>query len=224
MNPFGIFLTLALYYAFTEVYSRKRVFLLNPVLLTILGIVLILSVSGISYDYYNDSAQILTFLLGPAVVSLAVPLYRQREYIYKYSKQIFAGIVVGGLVAIISAVFILKLLGGSEVVMRSIAPKSITTAIAIGVSEKISGIPSLTAVLVILTGIMGNAAGVEVMNAARIKDRVARGLAMGVTAHGLGTARIILDDEVSGAVSGLGMALNGIFTSIVLPLIAVLLF
>ncbi|AKG91209.1 TIGR00659 family protein [Geoglobus ahangari] len=224
MNPFGIFLTLALYYAFTEVYSRKRVFLLNPVLLTILGIVLILSVSGISYDYYNDSAQILTFLLGPAVVSLAVPLYRQREYIYRYSKQIFAGIVVGGLVAIISAVFILKLLGGSEVVMRSIAPKSITTAIAIGVSEKISGIPSLTAVLVILTGIMGNAAGVEVMNAARIKDRVARGLAMGVTAHGLGTARIILDDEVSGAVSGLGMALNGIFTSIVLPLIAVLLF
>jgi len=224
MNPFGIFLTLALYYAFTEIYSRKRVFLLNPVLLTILGIVLILSVSGMSYDYYNDSAQILTFLLGPAVVSLAVPLYRQREYIYRYSKQIFAGIVVGGLVAIISAVFILKLLGGSEVVMRSIAPKSITTAIAIGVSEKISGIPSLTAVLVILTGIMGNAAGVEIMNVARIKDRVARGLAMGVTAHGLGTARIILDDEVSGAVSGLGMALNGIFTSIVLPLIAVLLF
>ncbi len=224
MNPFGIFLTLALYYAFTELYSRKRVFLLNPVLMTILGIVLILSVSGISYDYYNDSAQILTFLLGPAVVSLAVPLYRQREYMYRYSKQIFAGIVVGGLVAIISAAIILKLLGGSEIVMRSMAPKSITTAIAIGVSEKISGIPSLTAVLVILTGIMGNAAGVEIMNAAKIKDRVARGLAMGVTAHGLGTARIILDDEVSGAISGLGMALNGIFTSVILPLLAVLLF
>ncbi len=224
MNPFGIFLTLALYYAFTELYSRKRVFLLNPVLMTILGIVLILSVSGISYDYYNDSAQILTFLLGPAVVSLAVPLYRQREYMYRYSKQIFAGIVVGGLVAIISAAIILKLLGGSEIVMRSMVPKSITTAIAIGVSEKISGIPSLTAVLVILTGIMGNAAGVEIMNAAKIKDRVARGLAMGVTAHGLGTARIILDDEVSGAISGLGMALNGIFTSVILPLLAVLLF
>ena len=224
MNSFGVFLTLTLYYIFTEIYSRRRVFLLNPVLLTILSIVLILSVSGVSYDYYNDSAQILTFLLGPAVVSLAVPLYRQREYIYRYSKQIFAGIAVGGLVAIVSAVFTLKLLGGSEIVMRSMAPKSITTAIAIGVSEKISGIPSLTAVLVILTGIMGNAAGVEVMNAAKIRDRVARGLAMGVTAHGLGTARIILDDDVSGAVSGLGMALNGIFTSIVLPLIAVLLF
>lgn len=224
MNPFGIFITLALYYVFTEIYSRKRVFILNPVLLTILSTVLILYLSGISYDYYNESARILTFLLGPAVVSLAVPLYRQREYIYRYSKQIFAGIVVGGLVAIISAVLVVSVLGGSEVVARSIAPKSITTAIAIGVSEKISGIPSLTAVLVILTGIMGNAAGVEVMNAAKIRDRVARGLAMGVTAHGLGTARIILDDEVSGAVSGLGMALNGIFTSILLPFLAVILF
>ncbi len=224
MNPFGIFITLALYYVFTEIYSRKRVFILNPVLLTILSIVLILYLSGISYDYYNESSRILTFLLGPAVVSLAVPLYRQREYIYRYSRQIFAGIVVGGLVAIISAVLAVSALGGSEAVARSIAPKSITTAIAIGVSEKISGIPSLTAVLVILTGIMGNAAGVEVMNAAKIRDRVARGLAMGVTAHGLGTARIILDDEVSGAVSGLGMALNGIFTSILLPFLAVILF
>ncbi len=224
MNPFGIFITLALYYVFTEVYSRKRVFLLNPVLLTILSIVAILLFSGISYDYYNDSARILTFLLGPAVVSLAVPLYRQREYIYRYSRQIFAGIVVGGIVAMVSAVAIVTALGGSEVVARSIAPKSITTAIAIGVSEKISGIPPLTAVLVILTGIMGNAVGVEVMNAVKINDRVARGLAMGVTAHGLGTARIILDDEVSGAVSGLGMALNGIFTSVILPFLAILLF
>lgn len=224
MNPFGIFVTLALYYIFTEMYSRKRVFLLNPVLLTILSIVVILLFSGISYDYYNDSARILTFLLGPAVVSLAVPLYRQREYIYRYSRQIFAGIVVGGIVAIVSAVTIVTVLGGSEVVARSIAPKSITTAIAIGVSEKISGIPPLTAVLVILTGIMGNAVGVEVMNAVKVNDRVARGLAMGVTAHGLGTARIILDDEVSGAVSGLGMALNGIFTSVILPFLAIVLF
>ncbi|WP_456368753.1 CidB/LrgB family autolysis modulator [Geoglobus sp.] len=224
MNPFGIFITLALYYAFTEIYSKKRVFLLNPVLLTILSIVAILLFSGISYDYYNDSARILTFLLGPAVVSLAVPLYRQREYIHRYSRQIFAGIVVGGIVAIVSAVAIVTVLGGSEVVARSIAPKSITTAIAIGVSEKISGIPPLTAVLVILTGIMGNAVGVEVMNAVKINDRVARGLAMGVTAHGLGTARIILDDEVSGAVSGLGMALNGIFTSVILPFLAIVLF
>lgn len=102
-------------------------------------------------------------------------------------------------------------------VLLSIAPKSITTAIAIGVSEKIGGIPALTAVLVILTGIMGNAVGVEVLDMVGIKDKVARGLSMGITSHGLGTARIILDDKLSGAVSGLAMALNGIFTSIVLP-------
>ncbi len=224
MNPFGIFITIGLYYTFSEIYSRKRVFILNPVMLTILTIVLILHLFGIGYDYYNESARILTFLLGPAVVSLAIPLYRQREYIHRYSKQIFAGVTAGGLVAVVSAVLIITLLGGDDTVARSIAPKSITTAIAIGVSEKISGIPSLTAVLVIITGIMGNAAGVEVMNALKIRDRVARGLAMGVTAHGLGTARIILDDEVSGAVSGLGMALNGIFTPVILPFLAIVLF
>ncbi|MBO8175246.1 MAG: CidB/LrgB family autolysis modulator [Thermococcus sp.] len=217
MNSFGIFLTLALFYLFSKFYQKKRVFYLNPVLLSILSIAIILKAFRISYQAYMESAQILSFLLGPAVVSLAIPLYKQREVIKTYSKEIVLGIPFGGLLAILSAFYVAKLLGAEEIVLLSIAPKSITTAIAIGVSEKIGGIPALTAVLVILTGIMGNAIGVEVLNLARIKDKVARGLAMGVTSHGLGTARIILDDELSGAVSGLAMALNGIFTSVVLP-------
>ncbi|AHF81306.1 CidB/LrgB family autolysis modulator [Thermococcus paralvinellae] len=217
MNSFGVFLTLALFYLFSKLYQKKRAFYLNPVLLSILSIAIILRTFNISYQTYMESAQILSFLLGPAVVSLAIPLYKQREVIKTYSKEIVLGISFGGTLAILSAFYVAKLLGAEKIVLLSIAPKSITTAIAIGVSEKIGGIPALTAVLVILTGIMGNAIGVEVLNLARIKDKVARGLAMGVTSHGLGTARIILDDELAGAVSGLAMALNGIFTSIVLP-------
>lgn len=217
MNAFGIFLTLAVFCAFSEIYKRKRAFYLNPVLLSILLIVLLLKAFGIGYGEYMDSAKILSFLLGPAVVSLAVPLYKQKDIIRTYLREIALGIVFGGTIAILTAFYTAKLLGASEDVLLSIAPKSITTAIAIGVSEKIGGIPALTAVLVILTGVLGNAAGVEILNFVGIRDRVARGLAMGVSSHGLGTARIILDDELSGAVSGLAMALNGIFTSLVLP-------
>lgn len=217
MNSFGIFLTLALFYLFSKLYRKKRVFYLNPVLLSILSIAIILKTFKISYQTYMESAQLLSFLLGPAVVSLAIPLYKKRNIIKAYWREIGIGIAFGGTLAILSAFYVAKLLGVEEIVLLSIAPKSITTAIAIGVSEKIGGIPALTAVLVILTGIMGNAIGVEVLDLVGIKDKVARGLSMGVTSHGLGTARIILDDELAGAVSGLAMALNGIFTSIVLP-------
>ncbi len=217
MNAFGIFLTFAVFYAFSEIYKRKRAFYLNPVLLSILLIVLLLKAFDIGYGEYMNSAKILSFLLGPAVVSLAVPLYKQKDIIRTYLREIALGIVFGGTIAILTAFYTAKLLGASGDVLLSIAPKSITTAIAIGVSEKIGGIPALTAVLVILTGVLGNAAGVEILNFVGIRDRVARGLAMGVSSHGLGTARIILDDELSGAVSGLAMALNGIFTSLALP-------
>ncbi|ASJ08043.1 CidB/LrgB family autolysis modulator [Thermococcus siculi] len=217
MNPYGIAVTLIVFYLFSELHERKRAFYTNPVLLSILTIAALLWLTGYSYESYMESAVILKFLLGPAVVSLAVPVYRGRETIRAYAREIALGIVVGGTVAILSAFYIAEFLGGSEDVLLSIAPKSVTTAIAIGISEKIGGIPALTAVLVILTGIMGNAVGVELLDALKVRDRIARGLAMGITSHGLGTARIILDDELAGAVSGLAMALNGVFTSLVLP-------
>lgn len=217
MNPYGITLTLVVFYAFSELHRRKRASYTNPVLLSITAIAGILWASGYSYESYMESAVILKFLLGPAVVSLAVPVYKGRKVIVEYWREITAGIAIGGTLAILSAFYTAKLLGGTEEVLLSIALKSVTTAIAIGISEKIGGIPALTAVLVILTGILGNAVGVEILDAAGVRDRIARGLAMGVTSHGLGTARIILDDELAGAVSGLAMALNGVFTSLLLP-------
>ncbi|BAT71950.1 effector of murein hydrolase LrgB [Thermosulfidibacter takaii ABI70S6] len=169
------------------------------------------------------SAGFIFYLLGPAVVSLAIPLYKEGKTILEYAKEIAIGVIFGGILAAVTAVHIAKLLGASRPVLLNLAPKSVTTAIAIGISEKIGGIPALTAVWVIITGILGNAVGVEVLNLFEVKDRVARGLGMGVTSHGLGTARIILDDELSGAVSGLAMALNGVFTSFMLPYLVVIL-
>ena len=137
MNSIGLFLTIAVFYLFSKLYEKKRAFYLNPVMLSIITIASILHLTGIKYETYIESARILSFFLGPAVVSLAVPLYKQKEIIKAYSKQIFAGIAFGGTLAILSAFYVAKLLGGSEEVLLSITPKSITTAIAIGVSEKI---------------------------------------------------------------------------------------
>jgi len=223
MNPLGITLTLVIFYLFSELHSKKRAFYTNPVLLSIFTIAAVLHFGGFSYESYMESAVILKFLLGPAVVSLAIPVYKGRQTIRAYAREIGVGIIVGGTVAILSAFYIAKLLGGSEEVLLSIAPKSVTTAIAIGISEKIGGIPALTAVLVILTGLLGNAFAPELLNAFQVRDRIARGLATGVSSHGLGTARIILEDELAGAVSGLAMALNGVFTSLLLPYLIELL-
>ncbi len=224
MKAFGFFLTVLVYYTLSLLFERSgRKFYLNPVLLSIVFISLFLKTTGINYKTYMKGAGIIFYFLGPAVVSLAIPLYKQRKIIAEYAKEIATGVILGGLVAPLSAIYIAMALGATKEVLLSIAPKSITTAIAIGVSGKIGGIPSLTAVLVILTGILGNAVGVELLNVARVRDRVARGLGMGVTSHALGTARIILDDELSGAVSGLAIALNGVYTSFMLPYLVALM-
>lgn len=223
MNVFGIFLTIMVYFLFSKLKDWKDTFYLNPVLLSIISIILILELGNIDYSYYMESARILSFLLGPAVVSLAIPLYKKRKVIRDYSLEIFGGIISGGLVAIISAMGLTYVFGAAEDIILSISPKSVTTPIAISVSQQIGGISSLTAVLVILTGILGNSVGIPILNLIGIKDKVARGLAMGVTSHGLGTARIIQENKLSGAVSGLGLALNGIFTSVILyPLVYLL--
>ncbi|MBS3781004.1 MAG: LrgB family protein [Candidatus Thermoplasmatota archaeon] len=216
MNLLGIFLTISVYFIFSRLYHIRKKFYLNPVMLSITSIIILLYTAGIEYEVYMESARILSFLLGPAVVSLAIPLYKKRDFVIDYSTQISSGVIFGGLIAILSAFFIAHLLGGSEDVLLSISPKSVTTPIAIGVSEQVGGIPALTAILVIITGIMGNSIGLAILNLFRVEDRVARGLAMGVTSHGLGTARMIQEDKLSGAVSGLGMALNGVLTSLLL--------
>jgi len=215
VNVFGIFLTIAVYYLFKKIYEKKQKFYFNPVILSIITIIFLLRGLEIDYNFYMESAGILSFLLGPAVVSLGVPLYKKRKFVKKHFSSIGIGIVFGGLVGILSAVYIASFLGATDQVILSIGPKSVTTAIAIELADSVGGIPSLTAVLVIITGLFGNSIGLKIFNILNLKDEIIRGLAMGVTCHGLGTARIIQEDELSGAISGLAMALNGIFTSVI---------
>jgi len=192
----------------------------NPVLTAIVVLVLLLKVSGTSYETYFNGAQFVHFLLGPATVALAIPLYREIEVIRESAAVITTTLVVGSLAAILSAVGIAWALGGEKLILLTIAPKSATTPIAMGISEKIGGLPSLTAVTVILTGIAGAVLGDMVLNRLKIKDEAARGMAFGLAAHGIGTAHAIMKSRVSGAFAALGMALNGLLTALLLALFA----
>jgi predicted murein hydrolase (TIGR00659 family) len=192
----------------------------NPVLTAIIVLVLLLKATGTRYETYFNGAQFVHFLLGPATVALAIPLYREIEVIRKSCAVIITTLVAGSVTAIVSAVGIARALGGETLILLTIAPKSATTPIAMGISEKIGGLPSLTAVTVILTGIAGAVLGDMVLNCLKIKDEAARGIAFGLAAHGIGTAHAIMKGRVSGAFAALGMALNGLLTALLLALFA----
>ncbi|GLI36796.1 LrgB family protein [Geobacter hydrogenophilus] len=217
-------LTLIAYQIGTWVFRRLDCPpLLNPVLTAIILLVVLLKVSGIDYQTYFRGAQFIHFLLGPATVALAIPLYREMEVIRKSFIPIIITLAVGSVAAIISAVGIVWALGGEKIILLSVAPKSVTTPIAMGISEQIGGLPSLTAVVVVLTGITGAVGGDFILNLLRINDDNARGMALGVASHGIGTAHAIQKSRVAGAFSALAMALNGLFTALLLPVLVHLL-
>ncbi len=193
--------------------------LLNPVLTAVIVLVVLLKVCGIDYQTYFRGAQFIHFLLGPATVSLAIPLYREIEIIRKSFVPIIITLAVGSTAAIISAVGIVWALGGEKIILLSVAPKSVTTPIAMGISEQIGGLPSLTAVVVVLTGITGAVGGDFILNRLKINDDNARGMALGVASHGIGTAHAIQSSRTAGAFSALAMALNGLFTALLLPVL-----
>ncbi|MFY9640582.1 MAG: LrgB family protein [Rhodomicrobium sp.] len=218
-------LTLVAYsagYALYRRFSFNPIF--NPVLIAVALVVTILLLTGTSYQTYFQGAQFVHFLLGPATVALAVPLYRHMERVRRSGLAVFASIIVGSITAAASAIAIVWLLGGSRYSIISIAPKSVTAAVAMGIAEQLGGLPSLTAALVILTGILGAMLGPAILNLLGIKDWAARGLAMGVASHGIGTARALQVNEVAGAFAGLAMGLNALATSVLLPALWHLLF
>jgi len=197
--------------------------LLNPTLLAIILISLGLEATHIPYETYLRGADVINFMLGPAVVLLAVPLFRQRATIRASGRLIAVGLAAGLPVGILSAVGIAWALGASSQTLLSLAPKSVTAGIAIGISEQIGGLQTLTIVLVIMTGITGAVLGPIVARLARVEDPRVVGLTMGIASHGIGTARALQISEVAGAFSGLGMGLNGVLTAILLPVICKLL-
>ena len=191
--------------------------LLNPVLTAIVTLVALLKISNTDYQTYFRGAQFIHFLLGPATVALAIPLYRELEIIKKSLLPIAISLAVGSLTAIASAVGIAWALGGEKVLLLTLAPKSITTPIAMGISEKIGGLPSLTAVAVVLTGVTGAVSGDFILKRLKVRDQMARGMALGVASHGIGTAHVVQTSQLAGAFAALAMALNGLFTALILP-------
>jgi predicted murein hydrolase (TIGR00659 family) len=219
---FGITLTLVVYLLAQQLYRRVGSVWANPVLISIVTIILLLKGSGVEYRDYARGGDIILFLLGPSVVALAIPLYQRREAIWQRKRPILIGIFAGSLASIVSACGLAWILGGSREIVLSLAPKSVTTPIAISIVEKIGGIAPLTAAIVVLTGCLGAVCGPEFCRRIGVTSPVATGLAVGTAAHGIGTARMFEVDRLSGAVAGLAIGLNGLMTTFLLPILMVL--
>jgi predicted murein hydrolase (TIGR00659 family) len=217
-------LTLGAYLAAVAVNERfNKTPLLNPTLLAIALVVAALTATGTSYKRYFDGAQFVHFLLGPAIVAMAVPLYRHTEMIRRSAGALFGGLGIGSLIAILSSVLLTRSLGAGRDLWLSMAPKSATAAISMAISGRIGGIPALTAVLTISTGITGACLAGYVLRLVGVKEWHARGFAMGLCSHGIATARAFQENEVAGTFAGLAMALNGVATAALVPLIIKLL-
>ena len=203
--------------------ATGRAPLANPVLIAMLLLAGLLQATGTPYADYFEGAQFVHFMLGPATVALAVPLHAALPRLRGLVIPMLGALVAGSVTAIASALAIARALGVEGATLLSLAPKSTTAPVAICIAESLGGLPTLTAALVILTGIIGAVTVTPLMNALRIRDWRARGFAAGVAAHGIGTARAFQVDATAGAFSGLGMGLNAMLTALVAPwLVAVL--
>jgi predicted murein hydrolase (TIGR00659 family) len=191
----------------------------NPVLMSVLLLTPLLALTNTDYSRYFEGAQFIHFLLGPATVALALPLWDHRQTIKTALAPIFFALLIGSVVAAGSAILLADAFGLPDEVLRSLAPKSTTAPVALGISEAIGGIPTLTAVLVILTGIIGAMTVTPLMNLMKVSDWQARGFAVGVAAHGIGTARAFQVNPTAGAYAGIAMALNALLTSLIVPIL-----
>lgn len=215
-----LFLTLVAYQIGLYLYQKGGMMpLLNPVMIAVILLVTIFLVTDTSYETYFNGAQFVHFLLGPATVALAIPLYRQFDKVKRSAVAILVSLFCGSVTAAASAVALAIWLGGTEQAFLSLAPKSVTAPVAMGITKELGGLPSLTAVLVMATGIIGAMLGPYLLNMLGIKNWAARGFAIGTASHGIGTARAMQVNEEAGAFSGLAMGLNALATSILLPLI-----
>jgi predicted murein hydrolase (TIGR00659 family) len=235
-NPFSLWVYLSqspllwltvtlLIYAIADAVSlaTHRHPLANPVLHSMWIIGAFLLLTGTSYTTYFAGAQFVHFLLGPATVALAIPLYENRKQVAAAILPMLVALVIGSITAIVSVVWLAEIAGLPRAVVLSLAPKSVTAGVAMGISESLHADPSLTAVAVVITGIMGAVAVTPLMNRLGITDFRARGFAVGIAAHGIGTARAFQVDAVAGVFAGIAMSLNALVTSLLVPLAVTLL-
>lgn len=220
---FDLALVVGTYIAATILYKKTRLSLLHPLLTSIFVIIVILEMLDIEYESFKQGSHLIHFMLGPSVVALGYVLFEQMKYLKGNVVSILTSVFVGAIVGIISVIAIGKLMGADQSLIATLQPKSVTTPIAMGISEKNGGIPSLTAVIVVAVGIFGSIVGPAVMKVLGIESRIAKGLALGASSHGVGTAAAIQIGAVEGALSGLAIGLMGIMTAILVPVISYLL-
>ncbi len=209
---FGVFVSLAAYFAGMALRRKTGLSLFNPLLISVLLVMALLAVFKIDYAAYNQSAKILSSLLTPATICLAVPLYEQLALLRRHKKAIFLGVLSGVLTSLVCVLALSLLFGLDHAAYVTLLPKSITTAIGMGVSEELGGYVSITVAVIILTGILGNMIAKGVCRLFSITDPVARGIAIGTSSHAIGTTRAMELGEVEGAMSGLSIVIAGVLT------------
>lgn len=198
--------------------------LAQPVLVAIVVVAATVLALDVDYVDYRADTELIAFWLGPATVALAIPLHRQAARLRGLVAPMLVGITLGALVSVTTAALLVRLAGGDDLLARTAAPKATTTPVAIGLAESLDAIAPLAAVLAILAGVLGAVAGPAVLTLLRIRDPRVRGLALGSVSHGIGTGRLLHDDETQGAFSGLAMGLTALATSALMPLLALVLF
>lgn len=217
-------LTVATYTLGDEAYRRlRRRPIVHPVLTSVLALAAIVTITRTPYATYFEGAQFVHFLLGPAIVALAVPLHRELHRERTLAAPLTVALLAGSVTAIVTAVGTARLAGASRETLLSLAPKSVTAPVAMGIAEKLGGLPSLAASLVLLTGVLGAVIGPSLLGRLRVTHPAATGFALGVASHGLGTARAFELSETAGAFSGLAMGLNALVTSLLVPVLIRLL-
>ncbi|WP_136254470.1 LrgB family protein [Onishia niordana] len=225
-NPLlSLLVTLIAFYLATRVnILLGRTPLLHPVVISIVLLISFLLLTGIDYRTYFEGAQFIHFLLGPATVALAIPLYDHRIRVQRMIWPVMIGCITGIVTAVGSTLGIALLMGANRETLLTLAPKSVTSPIAMGIAEQLGGIPSLAAGLVLLTGSIGCALGPWVFRLLKIKDPTVQGFTLGLAAHGFGTAQSFSSiGALAGAFAGLAMGLAGLVTAFLLPLIVALL-
>ncbi len=216
---FGILLTVLFFNLSVYIQKKTKNPAFNPLLISILGIIICLNIFKIPYENYKIGADAINYFLGPITIVLAVPLYRQFELLKKYKFEIFIGISCGVIVSFISIISIGKLFNASTDIINSLIPKSITSPMGISLANTINGIQSVTVVCIILTGILGAIIAPAIFKLGRITNPIAKGVALGTSAHALGTSKAIEMGEVEGAMSGLSIGISGLITVIIVPIL-----
>ena len=208
----GVTLSLVSYMIGVFLKKKFKLGIFNPLLIAIILSCVTLIVGKIDYEVYNEGAKYLSYLLTPATVCLAIPLYEQFELLKKHYKAVLLGLFAGTVTSLTTVLVLAKLCGLSHEEYVTLLPKSITTAIGMGVSEELGGYVTITVAVIIITGVLGNMFGELICKVAHIEEPIAKGLAFGASSHAIGTAKAIEIGDVEGAMSGLAIAVSGIFT------------